>query len=613
MRVLPLLQALTALCWLRRVLGSEIFCIISSLAPRSFFCIAYLFSFSFVQACLLFFIPSPFLFSLVGCGPLQSLAYSGQEQIASLPFLPSYSFHLEWSFRLGILPLYRTWSSNMHSLLFKIVLLFGLVASLASAAPSRLESTEPAKIQKRGTFKVERVRNFAFRGHNGPKQLIKSYRKFGIPIPAGLLDGIAAAAGLGGATGGAKKGKQGGDATATQAAAAPAAQASGARASGGAARASGGAARASGAAGEGSAAKPTGAAGAASAAGGSRATASAAGARASSGAGGAGTGAGASSGAAKGNGTAGAGKTGLVTATPEPGDVEYLSPVKIGGQTINLDFDSGSSDLWVFNTNLPAAQSTGHTLYDSSKSTSFKALSGSTWQISYGDGSGAAGTVGTDTVDIGGATVTEQAVELATAVSQSFVADTGNNGLVGLAFSKLNTIKPAAQKTFFDNVSPSLAEPVFTADLRKNAVGAYEFGTIDKSKFVGEMAWVPVNTTQGFWQFASNEFAVGDGAPQKSGANIQAIADTGTTLILATPAVVNAYYSQVQGAVNNATVGGVTVPCNAQLPDLKLAVGDSHMATVNGSFINFAQVEPGSNGEFFVSPSGRFAALRTRC
>jgi hypothetical protein len=38
-------------------------------------------------------------------------------------------------------------------------------------------------------------------------------------------------------------------------------------------------------------------------------------------------------------------QTGTVMATPEQNAALFLSPVTIGGQTLNLDFDSGSSDL----------------------------------------------------------------------------------------------------------------------------------------------------------------------------------------------------------------------------------------------------------------------------
>ncbi|ESZ90248.1 aspartyl protease [Sclerotinia borealis F-4128] len=292
--------------------------------------------------------------------------------------------------------------------------------------------------------------------------------------------------------------------------------------------------------------------------------------------------------AASGSGAAG---TGVVAATPETGDTEYLSEVDIGGQKMNMDFDSGSSDLWVFSTQLPTASQAGHQNFDASKSTSFKAIQGSTWSISYGDGSGAAGNVGTDTVNIGGATVTGQAIEMATAVSASFVSDTQSNGLVGLAFSKLNTVKPAQQKTFFDNaMAQGLAQPVFTADLRKAAAGSYEFGNIDATKFNGSLTWAAVNTTQGFWQFSSSKFTVGGGAATAV-PNGQAIADTGTTLMLADPNIINGYYSKVQGAVNNQTVGGVTFPCSAKLPDLAVDVGGTYMAIVRGDDINYAPVD----------------------
>lgn len=284
------------------------------------------------------------------------------------------------------------------------------------------------------------------------------------------------------------------------------------------------------------------------------------------------------------------GGAGSVANTPEAGDVEYLAPVTIGGQTVNMDFDSGSSDLWVFNTQLSLNTLSGHMAYNPAQSSTFQLLPGSTFSISYGDGSGAAGNVGTDTVNIGGATVTGQAIELATDVSTSFVTDTQSTGLIGLAFSKLNTVKPVQQKTFFDNALATLPEPVFTADLRHNAAGTYEFGAIDSTKFSGPLAWTPVNTTSGFWQFTSQAFAVGGGAPSTSVPGGQAIADTGTTLMLADQSVVDGYYSQVQGAVNNATVGGVTFPCSATLPDLQIDVGGT-MATVRGDDINFAPVD----------------------
>ena len=42
---------------------------------------------------------------------------------------------------------------------------------------------------------------------------------------------------------------------------------------------------------------------------------------------------------------AAANNDGVVVTSPTIYDSEYLTPVTIGGQTVNLDFDTGSSDL----------------------------------------------------------------------------------------------------------------------------------------------------------------------------------------------------------------------------------------------------------------------------
>ncbi|KAF2265713.1 acid protease [Lojkania enalia] len=286
--------------------------------------------------------------------------------------------------------------------------------------------------------------------------------------------------------------------------------------------------------------------------------------------------------------------TGTVAALPEENAALFLSPVNIGGQTLNLDFDSGSSDLWVFSTGLPQRAIGGHSAFDPQKSTSFKLMQGAQFSITYGDNSGAAGLVGTDTVDIGGVVVENQAVELATAVSRSFVQDTNTDGLVGLAFNQLNTVnngvQKTPQKTFFDNVMNDLDLPVFTADLDPDGTGVYEFGKIDTTKFTGEMAWIPVNSSSGFWQFDSASFAI-DGQVQDNPAASPAIADTGTSLLLVDQQVADAYYSQVQGAENNAQVGGFIYPCDTQLPDISVAIGSDYMATIPGNQITFAAVD----------------------
>ncbi|KAI9863415.1 MAG: Type I transmembrane sorting receptor [Trichoglossum hirsutum] len=200
---------------------------------------------------------------------------------------------------------------------------------------------------------------------------------------------------------------------------------------------------------------------------------------------------------------------GEVVATPAQFDSEYISPVSLGGQTLNLVFDTGSADLWVFSTFQSPNSTAGHHVYDNTKSSTFKALNGSVWSIHYGDGSGASGIVGTETVKVGGVTVTKQAVELATSVSASFVRDTNTDGLLGLSFGTINRVKPVQQKTFFDNAKPRLTAPVFTADLKHDAPGTYDFGFIDPAKFEGPIAYLPVNSSRGFWGFTALGHGVG--------------------------------------------------------------------------------------------------------
>lgn len=179
-------------------------------------------------------------------------------------------------------------------------------------------------------------------------------------------------------------------------------------------------------------------------------------------------------------------------------DDEYITNVSIGtpAQVLPLDFDTGSSDLWVFSSETPSSSARGHTIYTPSKSSTSKKLSGATWSITYGDNSSSSGDVYTDTVTIGGFSVTGQAVESATKVSTQFVQDTSNSGLVGLALDSGNTVKPTKQKTWFSNASSHLAAPVFTADLNHQA-GMEPFPLFTLSLFdTGKLTRVKTNRRQ---------------------------------------------------------------------------------------------------------------------
>ena len=267
-------------------------------------------------------------------------------------------------------------------------------------------------------------------------------------------------------------------------------------------------------------------------------------------------------------------------------------------------------------------------------------MSGATWSISYGDGSSASGNVYDDVVEVGGTTVSSQAVELASTISSEFVSDTSTDGLLGLAFNQLNTgksfmwltsamkcvivgsnptnaygtpikksyntftptdtvtVSPTQQQTFFSNAISGLDAPLFTANLNKGAPGSYNFGYIDDSEYTGSITYVDVSTSNGFWEFDASGYAVGDGDFVSE--TIDAIADTGTTLLLLPDDVVSAYYAQVDGASDSSSDGGYVYDCSTSLPDITLGIG-GYNAVVPGDYVNYGPVTSGSSSEFSVS------------
>jgi len=285
---------------------------------------------------------------------------------------------------------------------------------------------------------------------------------------------------------------------------------------------------------------------------------------------------------------AAAAASGAVSANPsDQYDVSYLSPVTVGGTVLQLDFDTGSSDLWVYSSLQSSSARSGHSYYTVNPA---KILSGYTWKISYGDGSSASGKVYADTVTIGGVTATSQAVEAASTVSASFAQDVDTDGLVGLAFSSINTVSPKQQTTFFDTVKSQLAKPLFAAQLKYHAAGTYDFGFIDTSKYTGSITYTSVDSSQGFWGFSATGYSIGTTTTTKS---ISGILDTGTTLVVIDDSILNKYYAQVSGAQNSDEDGGWVFPCSSKLPNFSITVGGVKQ-TIPGTYINYSPIGDGN-------------------
>ncbi|KAJ1915393.1 hypothetical protein IWQ60_008447 [Tieghemiomyces parasiticus] len=244
------------------------------------------------------------------------------------------------------------------------------------------------------------------------------------------------------------------------------------------------------------------------------------------------------------------------------GDTEYYGIISLGtpAQSFRVNFDTGSSDLWVPGMMCTSPVCTQRRQFDSDASSTFQE-DGRPFEIRYSDGAGATGVLVTDTLTIGGLRIANQTFAVTLTESEDIGYDE-YDGMFGLAFPDLSAIE--GLRTPLDNIIDQnlVDQPVVSFSLPRKRTndgsgGHIEFGRIDSTAYVGELTYIPL-TRAYYWELGVENIYV-DG--YSLGTAGQAMMDTGTTLIVVPPYVADLIHDRFPLALKYPDDNAWIVPC----------------------------------------------------
>ncbi|KAI1794174.1 protease [Ganoderma leucocontextum] len=243
--------------------------------------------------------------------------------------------------------------------------------------------------------------------------------------------------------------------------------------------------------------------------------------------------------------------------TAESGGSYWVGNVSIGtpAQPFRIDFDTGSSDLWVVGNNCTGTSCMSKNTYNPSQSSTSAPQPGN-FSIRYADNSTVSGPIFTDTVGVAGINVTKQFFSPVDTVSTSFGA-MRLDGLMGMGLP--NNSQLNSTPWFYNAKSQgAVSQGVFAMKLTNTSSSLFLGGT-DPSLFTGDFESHAINSTS-FWQIPNGTVVV-KGSAIASG---DTIIDSGTTIIYGPPLAVRQLYQTIPGAeVFDAMHGLYSYPCNA--------------------------------------------------
>mmetsp|Transcript_35651 Transcript_35651/g.42952 ORF Transcript_35651/g.42952 Transcript_35651/m.42952 type:complete len:404 (+) Transcript_35651:65-1276(+) len=252
-------------------------------------------------------------------------------------------------------------------------------------------------------------------------------------------------------------------------------------------------------------------------------------------------------------------------------DAQYYADITIGTppQPFKVVMDTGSSNLWVPGQHCWSPPCWLHKCYHASKSSTY-AKNGTAFSIQYGSGA-LQGTLDIDTVSVGSMTVKSQTFAESTKEPGVAFLAAKFDGILGLAFPKIavDGVVPWFQNAVAQKV---VAEEKFAfwldRDTTASAGGEITFGGLDSAHYTGDISYVPL-TAETYWQFTVDSVDIGS---TNFGAKVQAIADSGTSLLAGPTDVI----TKIQTAIGAKPLmqGEYTVDCSklSTMPNIDITI-----------------------------------------
>eukprot|EP01115_Flamella_aegyptia_P008376 TRINITY_DN3492_c0_g1_i3.p1 TRINITY_DN3492_c0_g1~~TRINITY_DN3492_c0_g1_i3.p1 ORF type:complete len:371 (-),score=123.31 TRINITY_DN3492_c0_g1_i3:69-1040(-) len=219
-------------------------------------------------------------------------------------------------------------------------------------------------------------------------------------------------------------------------------------------------------------------------------------------------------------------------------DTGYFGDIFIGtpGQYFSVIMDTGSSNLWVPDTQCTDSGCAGKDKYDSSKSSTYKS-NGEKITIQYGTGS-MSGFLSEDTVCVAGACVTDCTFAEATELA-SFFAGQPFDGILGLAYQSIaaDNVEPwfdlAVSQLGIDNKFG------FYLDSTPNSNSSMlTLGGTNSAYYTGDFSMYNLYLGLGDYYMISID-GISAGSTSISSTSSRAIVDTGTSVLLGPRKTIN--------------------------------------------------------------------------